>query len=57
MTHNVKKQRVAEKIWLHYFNQELYKRGIINELERNKMTFKIENMPYKETEDTTVGYR
>jgi len=31
-----------EKIWLHYFNQELYKRKIIGETERNKMAVKIE---------------
>ena len=42
MNENIKKQ-VAEKIWLHYFNQILFERGVINEIERNKMSFKIEN--------------
>ena len=43
MNHEAVKKQVAEKIWLHYFNERLYERGVINELERNKMNFKIEN--------------
>ena len=42
MTKNTKQKETSEKIWLHYYNQELYKRSIISELERNKMAIKIE---------------
>ena len=43
LAHDTVKQQVAEKLWLNYFNQTLYERGIINEHERNRMAFKIEN--------------
>ena len=34
----VKKQKdVAEQIWLNYFNESLYKQGIITEAERNRL--------------------
>ena len=42
MTYNAQQKQTAEKIWLHYFNDVLYKQGIISENERNKMTLKIE---------------
>jgi hypothetical protein len=31
------KKAVASEIWLNYFNNYLYKNGIITEIERNKM--------------------
>ena len=37
------KKRVIEQIWLLYFNNILYGRGIISEKEKNKMALKIEN--------------
>ena len=43
LTYDTVKQQVAEKLWLNYFNQTLYERGIINEHEHNRMAFKIEN--------------
>ena len=35
------KEEVARKIWLGYFNRILYEKGLISELERNKMALKI----------------
>ena len=37
------KRFVAEQIWLDYFNQTLFERGIITERERNKMKVMIES--------------
>jgi len=45
VTHDLIKQQTAENLWLNYFNQTLYERGVINEVERNKMALKIENLP------------
>jgi hypothetical protein len=42
LSRETQKRQVAEKLWFHYFNQELFKRGVISELERNKMAVKIE---------------
>ena len=55
MTHDTAKQQVTEKLWLNYFNQTLYERGVITEVERNKMAFRIENakpLPGKKTNIT-----
>ena len=52
MIHDLIKQQTAENLWLNYFNQTLYERGVINEAERNKMAFKIESAnppPVKKT--------
>ena len=58
VTHDTEKRQVAEKLWLSYFNQTLYERGIINEHERNRMTFKIENSnPLTGTRSIRTGYR
>ena len=35
------KKSVAEQLWLHYYNQTLYEKGLITERERNKMNHKI----------------
>ena len=43
MGYESEKQQIAEKVWLQYFNNELYKREVINEVERNKMALKIES--------------
>ena len=38
-----KKQSVLEKLWLTYYNDTLYEKGLINEEERNKMRIRIKN--------------
>ena len=38
-----KKESVLEKLWLSYYNDTLYAKGIITETERNKMRVKIKN--------------
>ena len=43
MIHEAERRQVAEKVYLHYFNDELYRRGLISEAERNRMAFKIES--------------
>jgi len=43
MVHETEKRRMAENIWLHYFNDELHKRNIISTLERTKMALKIDS--------------
>lgn len=35
------KQNVIEKLWLIYFNDTLYGKGLISESERNRMANKI----------------
>ena len=37
------KQAMSNEIWLNYFNRHLYEKGIISELERNKMKIMIES--------------
>ena len=38
-----KKIYFAEQIWLHYYNDYLFGKGIITEQERNKLKFKIDS--------------
>jgi len=35
------KKQMAEQLWLGYFNQTLYEKGLITESERNRMSNKI----------------
>ena len=32
-----KQRHAAEQIWLHYYNQTLFEKGLITETERNRM--------------------
>ena len=36
------KKQEATRVWLSYYNRVLYEKGIISELERNRMTLKID---------------
>ncbi len=38
---NNREKRVAEELWLHYFNRYLFENGTISEKEFNRMTEKI----------------
>lgn len=38
-----RKQAVIEGLWLSYYNDTLYEKGVITETERNKMRVKIKN--------------
>lgn len=38
-----KKQAVLEQLWLTYYNDTLYAKGLITEEQRNKMRLKIKN--------------
>ena len=38
-----KKQAVLEQLWLTYYNDTLYAKGLITEEHRNKMRLKIKN--------------
>ena len=38
-----KKQSVLDQLWLTYYNDTLYAKGLITEQERNKMRVKIKN--------------
>ena len=38
-----KKQSVLDQLWLTYYNDTLYAKGLITEQERNKMCVKIKN--------------
>lgn len=42
-TRTTNKNQTAETIWLLYYNQILFERGIISESERNRMKNKIES--------------
>lgn len=38
-----KRQSVIEQLWLTYYNDTLYAKGVITETERNRMRVKIKN--------------
>lgn len=38
-----KKRSVMEELWLTYYNDTLYEKGVITEDERNKMRIKIKS--------------
>lgn len=38
-----KRQHVIEQLWLTYYNDTLYAKGVITETERNRMRVKIKN--------------
>ena len=43
MTHmEAQKRAVGEMLWLHYYNQVLFERGVISEDERNRMINRID---------------
>ena len=44
---NREKQAVLEQIWLGYFNQTLFEKGLITERERNVLKLKIESRETK----------
>lgn len=37
------KKALAEKLWLLYFNQYLFEKGVISEQDRNRMKIQIES--------------
>lgn len=41
LSNEEQRRLVAEQLWLHYYNQTLYKQGLITESERNRMTNRI----------------
>lgn len=47
MEYNIKTNILAKEIWLTYFNNTLYKKGIINEKEKNRMNHQISNYCHK----------
>ncbi len=40
-TEEQKKRELGGRLWLAYYNQTLYEKGLITERERNKMALKI----------------
>ena len=40
-----KNQAVIERLWLTYYNDTLFAKGLITEEQRNKMRIKIRNRP------------
>ncbi len=53
----MKKEFISEYIWLNYFNQYLYEKGIINENERNKISNKIPNITFKGKDEVNLQNR
>lgn len=41
MSAEVEKEKVAEEVWLDYFNEYLFEHEIIDEVTRNKLKIKI----------------
>lgn len=41
MSAEMEKKKVAEKVWLDYFNEYLFEHGLIDEMMRNKLRIKI----------------
>ena len=45
MSAEMGKKKIAEEIWMRYFNERLFEQGIIDEKMRNKISVKLnENM-------------
>ena len=47
MRAEMEKKKVAEKVWLDYFNEYLFEHGLIDETTRNKLRIKIITMEKK----------
>ena len=43
LTAEQEKKSLAEKLWLAYFNQYLYKQNMITEAQRNRLALQIES--------------
>lgn len=43
VTNEQKRLAMAEKLWLNYFNQTLYEKGCITEVQRNRMKNMIDS--------------
>ena len=41
MSAEIEKKKVAEAVWLNYFNEYLFKHGMIDEKMRNKLKIQI----------------
>lgn len=41
LSNEQRRRGAAEQLWLHYYNQTLYEKGLISESERNHMTNSI----------------
>lgn len=41
LSNEQKRRSAAEQLWLHYYNQTLFDKGLITEAERNRMTNRI----------------
>ena len=50
----VQEKRIAEDIWLNYFNRYLFEQGVISEKEYQKMTEKIAIRSAKLSGDTST---
>ena len=49
-----REKRLAEDLWLHYFNRYLFEHGTISEKEYKKMTEKIANRKAKLSHNRTA---
>lgn len=47
MSAEMEKKKVAEEVWLNYFNECLFEKGLIDEAMRNKLRIKIITMEKK----------
>ena len=41
MSAEMEKKKMAEEVWMDYFNEYLFEHGIIDEVTRNKLKIKI----------------
>lgn len=41
MSAEMEKKKLAEEIWLRYFNERLFEQGVIDEKTRNKIALKL----------------
>ena len=55
LTDEERKKRMAEDIWLNYFNQYLFENGTISEKEYKKMTEKIAVRTAKRSPEMELG--
>ncbi len=49
LSNEQRRRSAAEQLWLHYYNQTLFDKGLITESERNRMTNRINARKERET--------
>ena len=56
-TYKESKQEVIDRLWLIYFNDTLYEKGLISETDRNRMRIRINSRtPHAHSRQVLTGF-